>query len=79
MTAKESPRLTRIRDQIKEFPASPGVYLMKDADGVVLYVGKAKNLRDRVSSYFQPSADLHQSRSPWIAEMAEKMEDQWQQ
>ena len=73
MTAKESPRLTRIRVQIKEFPTSPGVYLMKDTDGVVLYVGKAKNLRDRVISYFQPSADLHQSRGPWIAEMAEKV------
>jgi len=65
--------LTRIRAQIKEFPTSPGVYLMKDADGVVLYVGKAKNLRDRTGSYFQPSADLHQSRGPWIAEMAEKV------
>ena len=67
--------MTRIRDQIKEFPTSPGVYLMKDADGVVLYIGKAKNLRDRVSSYFQPSADLHQSRGPWIAEMIEKVQD----
>lgn len=45
---------------------------MKDADDKVLYVGKAKNLRSRVSSYFQPSANLHESRGPWIAEMVEK-------
>ncbi|MBK8013992.1 MAG: excinuclease ABC subunit UvrC [Deltaproteobacteria bacterium] len=34
-------------------PATPGVYLLKDQDGVVVYVGKAKNLRNRVRSYFQ--------------------------
>jgi DNA polymerase-3 subunit epsilon len=36
----------------QQFPTSPGVYLMKDADGVVIYVGKAKCLRDRLSSYY---------------------------
>jgi excinuclease ABC subunit C len=44
--------------KIPSFPTTPGVYLMKDAKGRVLYVGKANNLRDRVSSYFVPSADL---------------------
>jgi excinuclease ABC subunit C len=38
-------------------PAKPGCYLMKSADGAVIYVGKAVNLRSRVRSYFQPSAD----------------------
>ncbi|MCE9584604.1 MAG: excinuclease ABC subunit UvrC [Planctomycetes bacterium] len=44
---------------------------MKDAKGVVLYVGKAKSLRSRVSSYFQPSAD----HEPRIAAMVEQVED----
>ena len=38
-------------------PTSPGVYLFKDAEGTVLYVGKAKNIRSRVASYFTRSGD----------------------
>ncbi len=40
-----------------EFPKDPGVYLMKDEHNRIIYVGKAKNLRSRVSSYFRPSSD----------------------
>lgn len=40
----------------KNFPTSPGVYLMKSARGKILYVGKAKNLRARLSSYFRNDA-----------------------
>ena len=40
----------------RTFPLTPGVYLMKDATGVVLYVGKAKNLRSRASHYFSKEA-----------------------
>ena len=39
-------------EKVKQFPAAPGVYLMKDAQGRVVYVGKAKNLRNRASHYF---------------------------
>jgi len=39
-------------EKVKQFPPSPGVYLMKDAQGVVLYIGKAKNLRNRAGHYF---------------------------
>jgi excinuclease ABC subunit C len=73
MAEKNSKRFTDIRQKIKDFPASPGVYLMKDAEGRVLYIGKAKSLRDRVASYFQPGADLLQSRGPKIVEMVEKV------
>lgn len=40
-------------------PASPGVYRFRDADGRVIYVGKAKSLRSRLSNYFQDVANLH--------------------
>ena len=46
-----------IRERIKEFPTSPGVYLMKDKKGRVVYVGKAGNLRSRLRSYFSRSGD----------------------
>ncbi len=39
------------------YPTGPGVYLMKDADGLILYIGKAKNLRARLRSYFVPGGD----------------------
>jgi excinuclease ABC subunit C len=54
----DAARLTRLREKAKSLPESPGVYLMKDTRGVVLYVGKSRCLRDRVGSYFVPSADL---------------------
>src|SRR5438067_10066239 len=43
-------------EKVKSFPPTPGVYLMKDARGVVLYVGKAKNLRNRAAHYFTTAA-----------------------
>jgi excinuclease ABC subunit C len=43
-------------EKVRQFPQTPGVYLMKDAAGVVIYVGKAKNLRARASSYFLKAA-----------------------
>jgi excinuclease ABC subunit C len=45
-----------LQDQLKNLPTRPGVYLLKDADGVVVYVGKARSLRPRVRSYFGGSS-----------------------
>jgi excinuclease ABC subunit C len=65
--------LDRLREKIADLPDSPGVYLFKDAAGRVLYVGKAKSLRSRVGSYFQPSADLLASRGPEIQRMIDEL------
>ncbi|HQM52446.1 MAG TPA: GIY-YIG nuclease family protein, partial [bacterium] len=47
----------RSPDRLKKIPRRPGVYLMKGADGLVLYVGKAVDLRRRVASYFTKRGD----------------------
>ncbi len=44
------------REKVRQFPTTPGVYLMKDARGRVIYIGKAVNLRSRASSYFNKAA-----------------------
>ena len=46
-----------LEEKIKRFPTSPGVYLMRDLAGEIIYVGKARSLRQRVRSYFNPSGD----------------------
>ena len=43
-----------IRKKISVLPHKPGIYLMRDRLGTVIYVGKARNLRKRVSQYFHP-------------------------
>ena len=72
MPPKRQAILEELRRKAAGLPTTPGVYLFKDAAGVVLYVGKAKSLRSRVGSYFQPGADLSVSRGPEIARMIEK-------
>jgi len=44
--------LERLRDKANSLPKSPGVYIMKDSEGAVIYVGKSKKLKNRVTSYF---------------------------
>src|SRR6478736_3421209 len=62
---------SREENQLKSLPAKPGVYLFRDADGDVLYVGKAKSLRSRVRSYFQRTTDGR----PQIQSLPARVED----
>jgi len=64
-------RLPNLLAKARALPRVPGVYLMKDQEGRVIYVGKAARLPDRVSSYFVPSADL----GPQKQRMLEVVED----
>ena len=54
----QTNREERIKEKIKNLPSGAGIYLMKDVSARVIYVGKAKSIRSRVSSYFRPSAGL---------------------
>ena len=51
---KDSDQLTQFAQRLRSLSSAPGVYLFKDRQGKILYVGKAKNLNKRVRSYFQP-------------------------
>ncbi len=55
--------------ELSRLPESPGVYLMKDKDDNIIYVGKAKNLKNRVRSYFNDS-----SKSQKVIKMVEKID-----
>ena len=44
--------VAELRAKVRQAVTDPGVYLMRDADGNILYVGKAKNIRKRLASYF---------------------------
>jgi excinuclease ABC subunit C len=55
-----------VEEKLKSLPAKPGVYLFRDARGRVLYIGKAKSLRPRVRSYFQPSATPRGTQSEML-------------
>lgn len=60
-----------IKAILKNLPEKPGVYIMRDSEGKVLYVGKAKKLRRRVSSYFRHS----NFASPRLRKLVELVED----
>lgn len=57
--------------KLEELPRRPGVYLLRDAAGELLYVGKAKSLRSRVRSYFGAEADAHPKLRRLRAEIAD--------
>ena len=56
----------QLASSIKNLPSNPGVYLMKNVQGEVLYVGKASSLRQRVASYFQPSTQSYSMTKPMM-------------
>src|SRR5213595_2979440 len=62
---------SHVQNQLKALPARPGVYLFRDADGDVLYVGKAKSLRPRVRSYFQKTTDGRAQIRSLVARIAD--------
>jgi excinuclease ABC subunit C len=60
-----------LKEKVKGLPITPGVYLMKDLTGNIIYVGKAKNLKRRVQSYFQHS----KAHSQKVLKMVHNIED----
>ncbi len=57
------------REKVRSFPTTPGVYLMKDAQGRVIYVGKAVNLRSRASSYFTDAAAIDRRTAELVTQI----------
>ena len=64
-------RLPYRREKTSKLTDFPGVYKMKNKDGQIIYIGKAKNLKNRVTSYFRMSAD----HTPKVAKMVENVYD----
>jgi excinuclease ABC subunit C len=60
-----------LKEKVRSLPAAPGVYLMKDSLGGIIYIGKSKNLKSRVSSYFVNSS-VH---SPKIKKLVKHLKD----
>lgn len=54
--------MKQIEEQLQQLPLNPGVYLMKDELGEIIYVGKAKSLRNRVRSYFRKGNNTYKTR-----------------
>lgn len=57
ITEENNPRLPYLRDKTSKLTTSPGCYIMKDKTGKIIYIGKAKNLKNRVTSYFRKGQD----------------------
>ncbi|MFW6274126.1 MAG: excinuclease ABC subunit UvrC [Halanaerobium sp.] len=60
--SKQADRKEHIEAQLKELPRQPGVYMMKDETGMVIYVGKAKSLNSRVRSYFRKNNQTYKTQ-----------------
>ena len=59
------------RFKVRAFPTTPGVYLMKDDKGRVIYVGKSASLRERVASYFQAATKLEFKKQGLLEEVVD--------
>jgi excinuclease ABC subunit C len=64
-----------LKEKVRALPDGPGVYLMKDRLGRIIYVGKAKSLRKRVASYFQPGRARALRHQPKIRTLIEMITD----
>lgn len=71
LTGLESLTNSPAARKVRSFPQTPGVYLMKDESGIVIYVGKAKNLRSRAGSYFLKGALEETRTATWVHEIAD--------
>jgi excinuclease ABC subunit C len=71
----ETPATTPVtpppRDKVRQFPTGPGVYLMKDRQARVIYVGKAVNLRSRAGSYFTKAAEVDRRTAELTTEIVD--------
>ncbi|MBR5227195.1 MAG: excinuclease ABC subunit C [Clostridia bacterium] len=66
----DEERIKRLKEIVKKIPYEPGIYLMKDENGTIIYVGKAKSLRKRVRQYF-----IKSNKTTRILKMVEKIQN----
>lgn len=67
-----NPNLERLSQKARDLSLSPGVYLMKNKEGEIIYIGKAKALKNRVSQYFQQNNPSHNEK---VKKMVSQVED----
>lgn len=71
VASEQDVSFRRAAAKVREFPQTPGVYLMKDSAGRVIYVGKATNLRSRAGSYFLKGAEEERRTADWVHEICD--------
>ena len=60
-----------VREKVRILPGEPGVYRFLDSSGRIIYIGKAKNLKKRVSQYFQPPERLNVKTRVLVSKIAD--------